>query len=188
MRKVHQKNKNGLQHVHLLHDNVPAHKSSAVLQFFKSEKVSVLSHPPYSPDLALCDSFLSLKLKKHLFDMRYRSRSVLGSAVHQFLMGVPKDEYENCFKSWIKRLKQRVAAKGEYLKVNRQIKFQLLINISEKTCHLQKFLNTSHLCIISPEMVGGFSLNLLGHIIWTSFSDEWIWVTLNSISRSAEDK
>ena len=41
--------KTGLQHDHLLHDNAPAHKSSTVARFLKSEKVSVLSHPPCSP-------------------------------------------------------------------------------------------------------------------------------------------
>ena len=37
-----------------------------VKQFFKSEKVTVLPHPPYSPDLAPCDFFLYPKLKKFL--------------------------------------------------------------------------------------------------------------------------
>ena len=58
------------------------------------------------------------KKKKHLSGRGYRSRSALESAVHQFLMGVPKDEYENCFKNWIKRLKRCVLAKGEYFERN----------------------------------------------------------------------
>ena len=88
MRKLHPKT--GLQHVHLLHDNAQAHKSSTVAQFLKSENVNVLSHLPYSPDLTPCDFSLSGR--------RFRSRSVLGSAVYQFLMGVLKDEYKNCLK------------------------------------------------------------------------------------------
>ena len=55
--------KTGLQHVHLLHGNAPAHKYSTVAQFLKSEKVKVLSRGPYSPDLAPCDFFLFRKLK-----------------------------------------------------------------------------------------------------------------------------
>ena len=60
MRKVCPKT--SLQHVHLLHDNGPAHKSLTVAQFLKSEKVNVLSHPPFSQDLALCDFSLFQKL------------------------------------------------------------------------------------------------------------------------------
>ena len=62
MRKVCPKT--GLQHVHLLHDNASAHKSSTVAQFLKSEKVTVLWHPPYSPDLVSYDFFLSVIEKK----------------------------------------------------------------------------------------------------------------------------
>ena len=40
--------------------------------------------------------------KEHIFGMRYRSRSAFGSAVQQFLMGVTKDKYNNCFKNGLK--------------------------------------------------------------------------------------
>ena len=48
------------RHVCLLHDNTLSPQSELV----KSEKVTVLSHAPYSPDLARCDLFLLPKLKK----------------------------------------------------------------------------------------------------------------------------
>ena len=35
--------------------------------FLASEKVKVLNHPPYSPDLSLCDFFLFPRLKKKCF-------------------------------------------------------------------------------------------------------------------------
>ena len=53
-----------------------------------------------------CDFFLFPKkttTKKCLSGSRYRSQSALGSAFHQFLMGVPKGEYEskkNGLKDW----------------------------------------------------------------------------------------
>ena len=47
------------RHVCLLHDNALSHQSELV----KSEKVTVLSHAPYSPGLARCDLFLLPKLK-----------------------------------------------------------------------------------------------------------------------------
>ena len=50
--------KTGLKYVRLLHDNASAHKARIVTDFFESEKVTVLPHPPYSPDLAPCDYFL----------------------------------------------------------------------------------------------------------------------------------
>ena len=90
--------KTGLKYVRLLHDNAPAHKARIVTDFFESEKVTDLPHPPYSPDLAPCDCFLFPKFKYYLSGRRYNSRNVLGSAVYQCLMGVPIEEYKNTFK------------------------------------------------------------------------------------------
>ena len=42
----------GLNSSPLLHDNAPAHKSTVVTSFLKKERVRVLPHAPYSPDLA----------------------------------------------------------------------------------------------------------------------------------------
>ena len=56
----------GWSGVHLLHDNASSHKYEAVKSFLASEKVKVLNHPPYSPDLSPCDFFLFPRLKKML--------------------------------------------------------------------------------------------------------------------------
>ena len=55
--------------VRLLHDNAPAHTSAIVTAFLKKEKVTVLPHPQYSPDLAPCDFFLFPKLKAFLAEI-----------------------------------------------------------------------------------------------------------------------
>ena len=53
----------GFKHIRLLHGIGPAHASEIVTVFLKKEKVSVLPHLPYSPDLAPCDFFMFPKLK-----------------------------------------------------------------------------------------------------------------------------
>ena len=85
----------GFKHVRLLHDNAPAHTSTSaiVTVFLKKEKVTVLPHPPYSPDLAPCDFFLFPKLKAFLAGQKYQSRQALGSAILQYLITVPKSAY-----------------------------------------------------------------------------------------------
>ena len=47
----------------LLHDNAPSHTSLIVRQFLTRNQVCVLIHPPYSPNLALCNFSLFPKLK-----------------------------------------------------------------------------------------------------------------------------
>ena len=73
----------GWSGVHLLYDNAPSHKCEVVKSFLASEKVKVLNHPLYSPDLSPYDFFLFPRLKKMLSGNKYTSRSSLGSAIYQ---------------------------------------------------------------------------------------------------------
>ena len=82
--------------------------------FLASEKVKVLNHPPYSPDLSPCDFFLFPRLKKMLSGNKYTSRSSLSSAIYQCLQQIPKEDYLSAFRDWVKRLQKCVSVKGEY--------------------------------------------------------------------------
>ena len=57
----------GWSEVHLLHDNTSSHKCEVVKSFLASEKVKVLNHAPYSPDLSPCDFFLFPRLNQNAF-------------------------------------------------------------------------------------------------------------------------
>ena len=54
----------GWSGVHLLHDNASSHKCEVVKSFLASEKVKVLNHPPYSPNLSPCDLFFIRPFEK----------------------------------------------------------------------------------------------------------------------------
>ena len=90
--------------LHFLHDNASSQKCEVVKSFLASEKVTVLNHPPYSPDLSPCDFFLFPRLKKMLSGNKYTSRSSLGSPVYQCLQQIPKEDYLSVFRDWVKRL------------------------------------------------------------------------------------
>ena len=105
-----------------LHDDAPAHKAHIVTEFLKSEKVNVFPHSIFSPDLAPSDCYLFPKLKFRLSAERYKSRNALGSAVYQFFMGVPIQDYEKCFQNWIYHLKRCICAGGEYFEGQRKVK------------------------------------------------------------------
>ena len=91
----------GWSGVHLLHDNASSHKCEVVKSFLASEKVKVLNHPLYSPDLSPCDFFLFPRLKKMLSGNTYTSRSSVGSAIYQCLQHIPKEDYLSAFRDWV---------------------------------------------------------------------------------------
>ena len=55
----------------LHHDNAFAHTAHSIRQFLAEKNITVLDHPPYSPDLAPCDFFLFLKVKGVLKGTRF---------------------------------------------------------------------------------------------------------------------
>ena len=57
----------------MLHDNASSHKAAIVREYLKQEKVVELPHPPYSPDLAPCDSTLN----KHFAGRKHQGAKIL---------------------------------------------------------------------------------------------------------------
>jgi len=55
--------------------------------------VTVLDHPPYSPDLALADYFLFRKVKSHLKGRLFDSISDIQKAVTSTLNTTAKDDF-----------------------------------------------------------------------------------------------
>ena len=56
----------------LRHDDAPAHISRLVREFLAVNKTVIIPQPPYSPDLAPADIFLSPKLNKPIKGKRLR--------------------------------------------------------------------------------------------------------------------
>jgi hypothetical protein len=51
------RNQDWLRH----HDNAPAHTALSVQRFLATKSMAMVSHPPYSPDLAPCSFFFFLE-------------------------------------------------------------------------------------------------------------------------------
>lgn len=98
----------------LLHDNAPSHKSLIVTRYLAKQKVSVLSHPPYSPDLAPCDFALFPKLKIKLKGSYFDDVSAIKKSSTHVLEAIPQNEFENIFQSLLNRCHKCIEARGEY--------------------------------------------------------------------------
>ena len=54
--------KTGIRNICLIRDNASHHKSKNGQDYLSVESIEQLSHPPYSPDLSMCDLFLFPRL------------------------------------------------------------------------------------------------------------------------------
>jgi hypothetical protein len=65
--------------------------------------VTVLQHPPYSPDLSLCDFFLLPRLKKRLKERRRDNIETIQAAATMELTGIPEEALTICYQDLQKR-------------------------------------------------------------------------------------
>ncbi|UYV70891.1 hypothetical protein LAZ67_8001006 [Cordylochernes scorpioides] len=82
------------------HDNArpdTAHQTTALIEEFGWELVS---HPPYSPDVAPSDFHLFPELKKNLGGTQFQDNDELEEAVLGFLRGQAAEFFDSGFHKW----------------------------------------------------------------------------------------
>ena len=101
----------------LHHDNAPAHAALSVRQFLATKQVTILDHPPYSPDLAPCDYFFP-KLKGTIKGTRFEGVEDIKSNVTSFLKRITKEDFAECFQAWRRRMEKCTEVQGDYFEGN----------------------------------------------------------------------
>ena len=84
-------------------DNAPAHNALSVKKFLTKHKITVLEHPPYSPDLAACD-FLFPKIKSALKETRFESVDAVKAKATELMNKLSEDDLQHCFQQWMFRM------------------------------------------------------------------------------------
>ena len=85
----------------LNHGEAPSHSSLIVTKFLAKHRTKVIAQPPYSPDLAPCDSFLLPKLKYPLCGTRHESIEAIKINSLKELKAIPTEAYKKCMENWI---------------------------------------------------------------------------------------
>jgi [histone H3]-lysine36 N-dimethyltransferase SETMAR len=101
-----------------LHDNAPAHRSLSVQGYLAKHCTTVLSHPPYSPDLSPCDFNLFPKLKERLKGRHFANSEEVKEASKIALREVGKDGFQSCFQDLYARWQKCIVAEGDYFEGN----------------------------------------------------------------------
>jgi len=91
--------KNGSWVLH--QDNVPAHNALSVKTFLTKHKITMLEHPPYSPDLAPCDFFLFSKIKSALKGTGFEAIDAVKAKATELMNKLSEDNLQHCFQQWI---------------------------------------------------------------------------------------
>jgi hypothetical protein len=74
----------------------------------------IVSHPPYSPDLAPCDIVLFPKLKLKLKGRHFETVCDIHRELQVVLKSIKENVYHGAFEAWKKRWDHCIRSQGDY--------------------------------------------------------------------------
>ena len=98
----------------LHHDNAPSHTSVLTHQFVAKNKIAVIPHPPYSPDLEPCDFFQFSKLKLKLKGSWFDTIEEIQAESQQMLDTLTEKDLQEVFQKWRRWLDWCLHVGGNY--------------------------------------------------------------------------
>jgi hypothetical protein len=77
--------------------------------------MALIPHPPYSPDLAPCDSFLFPKMKFKLKGHRFDTIDEIQAKSQRILDTLTEKDFQEAIQKWRRRWDRHLHAGGNYL-------------------------------------------------------------------------
>ena len=115
--------KSGQWHFQL--DNVPVHNSILVTDYLTKMGINTVPHPPYSPDLALCDFCLFPKLT----GCSYETIEEMKEAVMKVIDTLTQENFHGAFQNLLGRNNKCIAAGGDYFEGDKSFMCVLFIKV-----------------------------------------------------------
>jgi histone-lysine N-methyltransferase SETMAR len=96
-------------------DNAPPHKSCVSMAAIHNAGFEIFQQPPYSPDLAPSDYFLSPKLKERLRGTHFSDDEEVMTSVNEWLAEQDKDFFSKGIKALEQRYTKCINLSGDYV-------------------------------------------------------------------------
>ena len=85
-----------------------------VTDYLTKMGIKTVPHPPYNPDLALCDFWLFPKLR----DCRYKTIDEMKEAVTKVIDTLTQEDFHEAFHKSLELYNKCIAARGDYFEGN----------------------------------------------------------------------
>jgi len=104
----------------ILHQDIaPGYNALFVKQFLANKTITVLEHPPPSPDLAPCEFYLFPKIKSVLKGAHFVSVENVKAKMAEILKSLTEHDLRNCFEHWQYRMQPCVNSERNYFEGDR---------------------------------------------------------------------
>ena len=88
----------------LHHNNASADTAAVTLDFLAASDVHLVTHPPYSPDVAPCDWFLFPSVKWHLKGKQFQNVEDARAFIEGVFFHIPQSTWLGVVDSWFERM------------------------------------------------------------------------------------
>jgi histone-lysine N-methyltransferase SETMAR len=96
-------------------DNATPHRAKLTKSRLKPLRLREAYHPPYSPDLAPSDFYLSGKQKGQMTASEFESPEHLLATIRRLTNAISREELESVFQEWERRLEKCIRIGGDYV-------------------------------------------------------------------------
>lgn len=107
-----QRPSSGTTNMKMLHDGARPHITKSVKAYLNQVGITIIDHPPYSPDLAPSDFWLFDTIKQQLSD--HTTVESLKRQITSIVENIPKEQYLKTLKKWLERLDLCIKNDGHY--------------------------------------------------------------------------
>ena len=94
----------GVRGLVLHHDNASAHTAAVTLDFLAVKDIQLVTYPPCSPDLAPCDWFLFLSVKRQLKGKQFQNAEDARAFIEGIILDIPQLTWSDVIDSWFERI------------------------------------------------------------------------------------
>ena len=105
---------NSVRGLLLHHDNARAHTAAVTLDFLAANDVQLVTHPPYSPDLAPCDWFLFPSVKRQSKGKQFQNAVNARAFIEGVILDLTQSTKSGVIDSWFERMVKCVQAEGGF--------------------------------------------------------------------------
>ena len=102
----------GVRGLLLHHDNASAHTAAVTLDFLAASNIQLVTHLPYSPDLAPCDWFLFPSVKRQLKGKQFQDAEDARAFFEGAILDIPQSMWSGVIDSWFERMVKSYRLRG----------------------------------------------------------------------------
>ena len=159
--------KSGQWHFQL--DNAPVHNFILVTDYSSKMGIETVRHPPYCPDLSVCDFCLFPKLRGC---RRYETIEEMKETVVKVIDTLTQEDFHGALQKLLKRYNKCIAAGGDYFEgdLSFMCLLSIIMPIRKNSANLFNYPRILEMTLLSDYIVYDFKIGLDLRLFYTRIS------------------